>query len=170
MAKSASLKAKIAGPEISLSKRLWRAHVFGIGFILPFLLSFLDFEDGLANVLLFHVGSAGARVLGESALWRARPAWSDLFGRAHNVFHLLGLVLLFRIFWPTEVTGPNLMLMAYFYCLIVTAVFQSALGLFEENGRFARWLQPFALALCYALYLVLAASAYELGLFNSFMS
>ncbi|MDC1175117.1 hypothetical protein OAT67_06965 [Bacteriovoracaceae bacterium] len=169
------------GGAISLPKSFWLNYTIGSWFFIPIIFLFLNVDQGIKYVFVFHLISWWLRGPLELVMIYKWFNWSPKYGITHDVFHFFIVSILFYYFWPMEVTRPTFLAILYLYGIIVSTFFETlfAILFFKIRGSekkkiyFAsdapEWktvnrITILANFICYGLHFVNSFWAYELAI------
>lgn len=125
------------GGAISLPKSFWLCYTIGSWFFLPIIFLFLNVDQGIKYVFIFHLLSWWLRGPLELVMIYKWFNWSPRYGITHDLFHLIGVSVLFYYFWPIEVTRPTYLAIFYIFGIIISTVFETlfAIMFFRIRGE-----------------------------------
>ncbi|WP_127718389.1 hypothetical protein [Halobacteriovorax sp. HLS] len=169
------------GGEISLPKSLWLSYTIGTWFFLPISFLIWPVDSGMKYVYMFHLVSFWIRGVLELVMIYKWFNWSPRYGIAHDIFHFLGLIILFKMFWPIEISRPTLMSMVFMYSLIISVGFEIIFACWflkirgeqkhkiyfasnEPEWKYVNLLTYIAVIICYGLHIVNAWFVLDLAL------
>ena len=112
------------GGDISIPKSMWLFYTIITWFIFPIIFLIWQIDAGMKYVYIFHLASFWTRGLLELVMIYKWFNWSPRYGISHDFFHLVGLIVLFKIFWPLEISRPTLVSMIFIYSLIISLIFE----------------------------------------------
>ena len=169
------------GGQISLPKSLWLAYTIGTWFFLPIIFLFWPIDTGMKYVYIFHLVSFWIRGPLELVMIYKWFNWSPKYGIAHDLFHFVGLIILFKTLWPLEISRVTLMSMVFMYSLIISVGFEIIFACWfykirgeekhkiyfasnDPEWKYVNMLTYFAVFICYGLLVVNAWFVLDLAL------
>ena len=107
--------------------------------------------------------------------------WSPRYGIAHDLFHLIGIIVLTILFWPSHISDKTFISLIYAFSLMISVCFETIFAVLflkirgeekhkiyfadnSEQWRFVNQLTTFAVCICYGLHIINAIFVFELSI------